>query len=186
MRRPNRLSSWNSKGAQQRKAPRCIACVAGNSWHWSALGQRNLSGARSHPLLRGHLCWRRNGQFEWEREELDFSNAASQPSNNDARLPSQRIDRINSALQDRSIDVSLDFGAFGRFYAPAVPQEIRQTSILPHSTRSPAANGMAVQGIWRVRQLATTPCRPVERRGFAVAFFSGRGARCALGSPAGR
>ena len=92
------------------------------------VGQRNLSGAHSHPLLRGHLCWRRNGQFEWEREELDFSSAGSQPSNNNARLPSQRIDRINSALQDRSIDVSLDFGAFGRFCARAVPQEIRQTT----------------------------------------------------------
>jgi hypothetical protein len=92
------------------------------------LGQRNLSGARSHPLLHGHLCWRRNGQFEWECEELDFSSAGSQRSDNDARLPSQRIDRINSALQDRSINVSLDFGAFGRFCASAAPQEIQQTA----------------------------------------------------------
>jgi len=115
------------KGASKESAPlhraRCRELLA-----LVRLGQRNLSGVRSHPLLRGHLCWRRNGQFEWEREELDFSSAVSQPANNDARLPLQRIDRINSALQDRSIDVSLDFGAFGRFCTTAVVQEIQQTA----------------------------------------------------------
>jgi hypothetical protein len=92
------------------------------------LGQRTLSGVRGHSLLRGHLCWRPNAQFEWECDELDFSSAGGQASQNDALLPSQRIDRINSALQDHSIDVSLDFGAFGTFHATAVPQDIGHTS----------------------------------------------------------
>jgi len=87
------------------------------------LAQRRLFGVRAHPLLRGQLCWRRNGQFEWEREELVFSNAATHSPDSSVRLTAQRIDRINTTLQDRSIDVDLEFGAFGRFYASAVPQE---------------------------------------------------------------
>ena len=91
------------------------------------LGQRNLCGACSHPLVRRHLCWRRSGQSEWEREELEFLNPRAEPSNTSARLAARRIDRINSTIHDRLIDVGLDFGAFGTFFAAAVPQEKGQT-----------------------------------------------------------
>jgi hypothetical protein len=80
------------------------------------LGRRRISEIRGHPVLTGYLRWRRADEFEPEKEQITFSPAAVAVSVN---LPVDRqlLERINAILEDRSLEVGLDFGAYGAFHS---------------------------------------------------------------------
>lgn len=77
-------------------------------------GRRRISEIRGHPVLTGSLSWRRADQFEWQKEEIAFAETVGSIS-----LPTgeQRLERINAILQDRSVEIELDFGAYGAFHS---------------------------------------------------------------------
>lgn len=82
----------------------------------------HLSKVRAYPALRGQFRWRRADQFKWQSEDLSFSDSGVHPPGTELSLPAQVVERINALLQDRSLDVDFDFGAFGQFWSLAGPE----------------------------------------------------------------
>lgn len=75
-----------------------------------------LTAIYVHPALHGELRHRRPDALDWTSEALtattpNFSNLRQAPVSADL------IERINLTLQNTSLDVELDFGAFGRFFS---------------------------------------------------------------------
>jgi hypothetical protein len=71
----------------------------------------------SYPAdLNGTLEWRARGAVEWKQLDITAQDYASTATQNVSRL---LLSEINLRFQDHSIDVHLDFGAFGRYCAPA-------------------------------------------------------------------
>ncbi|MDA9537379.1 hypothetical protein ACM41_14585 [Bradyrhizobium sp. CCBAU 21362] len=76
-----------------------------------------LTAIHVHSALRGELCQRKLGEPNWTKELLNVAPVASLRRRK-ASLPSELIERINLILRDKSLDVALDFGPFGIFFAP--------------------------------------------------------------------
>jgi hypothetical protein len=95
-----------------------------------------LTKLHAHPALRGHLRHRQVGALEWNNEALTFM-AANVSNPHKAPASPEAIERITQLLQNFSLDVELDFGAFGRFVdfgfetihtqavTPQMPRELR-------------------------------------------------------------
>jgi hypothetical protein len=89
-------------------------------------GRRRISELRGHPLLIGHLYWKRPREFEWQKEEIAFARTTTRGADTGVSLDDQRLERINAVLRDRSLQVGLDFGTYGAFYSSVVASQARQ------------------------------------------------------------
>jgi len=85
------------------------------------LSKLHLSAMRAYHALGGQLRWRPAGQIDWQSEELTPPDASARATFASTFLTSQKVERINTVLQDQSAEVALEFGAFGSFSAQAIP-----------------------------------------------------------------
>ena len=81
-----------------------------------------LAAIHAHSALQGELRQRKFGTLDWITEALTVKPAGSLSVRNKAPLAAELIQRINLTLQDRSLDVALDFGPFGHFFASGVDE----------------------------------------------------------------
>lgn len=82
------------------------------------LGRRELVGLKGHAALHGKLRWRSPNASTWDERAIIFS-----------PLPNPRVDddllrTVNATLQDRSLEIDLDFGPFGKFSASASLKQV--------------------------------------------------------------
>jgi hypothetical protein len=87
------------------------------------LGTSHITDLRVPFDLRGQLRWRTPGEDDWQRETLAHPDVSARVSGLTASLGPEQVHRVDAVLQDRSSEAELDFGAFGRFSAPAVLEE---------------------------------------------------------------
>ena len=80
-----------------------------------------LTAIHVHSALHGELRQRRLGTLDWTTEALTV-NPTIFSSIRKAPLAADLIERINLTLQDRLLDVALDFGPFGHFFASGVEE----------------------------------------------------------------
>jgi len=80
-----------------------------------------LTAIHVHSALRGELRHRKVDALDWTTEALTVTPAGSL-SLRKTPLATDLIERINLTLQDRSLDVALDFGPFGHFFASRVDE----------------------------------------------------------------
>jgi hypothetical protein len=74
------------------------------------------------------LRFRSAGHFSWHIEELTFASKNPENPSANAYLAAVQVERINSVLQDRSLDVVVDFGPFGHFVASGIARKARSVS----------------------------------------------------------
>jgi hypothetical protein len=84
------------------------------------LSKLRLSTIRVYHGLGGQLRWRKAAQADWQSEELTSADASGRASFTSTSLTSEKVQRITAILQDRSVEVAIDFGAFGSFSAQAI------------------------------------------------------------------
>lgn len=80
-----------------------------------------LTGIHVHSALHGELRQRTLGALDWTTEALTAKSAGSL-SVRRAPLAADLIERINLTLQDKLLDVALDFGPFGNFFSSGVDE----------------------------------------------------------------
>lgn len=80
-----------------------------------------LTAIHIHSALHGELRHRKFGALDWSTEALTVKPTISS-SIRRAPLAADLIERINLTLQDRLLDVALDFGPFGSFFASGVDE----------------------------------------------------------------
>jgi hypothetical protein len=80
-----------------------------------------LTAIHVHSALHGELRQRKLGALDWTSEPLSATPTVSFRMRK-APLSADLIERINLILQDMSLDVVLDFGPFGRFFASRVDE----------------------------------------------------------------
>lgn len=73
--------------------------------------------------LHGKVWFRRAGEFEWQSEDLNFPQPDALATVRYAALPISQIAQLNGLLKDRSLDVVIDFGPYGIFFASALVVE---------------------------------------------------------------
>jgi hypothetical protein len=61
-------------------------------------------------------------------EALTFASTSLDTPSASASLSVVQVERINSVLQNRSLDVAIDFGPFGHFFASGLAREARSAS----------------------------------------------------------
>ena len=79
-----------------------------------------VSGIHANSRLRGTLRFRHAGEFEWQSEDLNFPRSDALTAMGHTSLPSTQITRLNGLLKDHAVDVAIDFGAHGLFFANAL------------------------------------------------------------------
>jgi hypothetical protein len=82
-----------------------------------------ISNVRADSRLRGKLRFRRAGEFEWQSEDLDFPAPDAVTARGQSSLSIMQVARLNGLLKDRSVDVAIDFGPYGVFFAKALAAE---------------------------------------------------------------
>lgn len=82
--------------------------------------EEQISDIHADSRLRGKVRFRSAGEFEWQSEELNFSRPDVLPAMGHTSLPTTQIARLNGLLKDRSLDVTIDFGPYGVFFAIAL------------------------------------------------------------------
>jgi hypothetical protein len=82
-----------------------------------------ISGVHADSRLRGKLRFRRASEFEWQSEDLNFPWPDAFAAMGHTSLPITQIARLNGLLKDRSLDVAIDFGPYGVFFANALSAE---------------------------------------------------------------
>jgi hypothetical protein len=94
----------------------------------------SLLGMYGHPLLRGSIRWRQPGTIVWFEQDLRFSQSSTETGGLDDKL----LHKFRSVLQDHSLDIELDFGPFGTFFADALPKATERSRApnLPQGLRA--------------------------------------------------
>lgn len=82
-----------------------------------------ISDVHADSRLLGKLRFRRADEFEWQSEDLNCTRTDALTANGHASLPITQIARLNALLKDRSLDVAIDFGPYGVFFANALAVE---------------------------------------------------------------
>lgn len=82
------------------------------------LGHRELVGLYGHLALHGMLRWQSPDTSKWDERAIIFS-----PHPN-PRVDDELLRTINATLRDRSLEIDLDFGPFGRFGASASLKQV--------------------------------------------------------------
>jgi hypothetical protein len=82
-------------------------------------GKSRLTAVHIHPALHGELQYRDRLGWRWNSEPL-IALPTGVAGLRKASLPANLIERITTLLQDRSLDVMLDFGAFGKIHVPGL------------------------------------------------------------------
>jgi hypothetical protein len=80
-----------------------------------------LTAIHVHSALHGELRQRKCGALEWTTEALTVNPTISSNIRR-APLAADLIERINLTLLNRLLDVALDFGPFGNFFASGVDE----------------------------------------------------------------
>ena len=80
-----------------------------------------LTAIHVHSALQGELRQRKVSTLDWTTEALTV-NPTSSSSIREVPLAADLIERINLTLQDRLLDVALDFGPFGHFFASGMDE----------------------------------------------------------------
>lgn len=81
--------------------------------------EEQISDVRADPRLRGRLLFRRAGQFDWQSEELSLQQTDALTPTGHASLSTTQIALLNAVLKDGLLDVVVNFGPYGAFFANA-------------------------------------------------------------------
>jgi len=82
-----------------------------------------ISSIRADYRLPGRMRFRHAGELEWQTEELPFPQPNTNSTMDHASLSEALITRLNGLLKDCLLEVAIDFGPYGVFFANAIVTE---------------------------------------------------------------